>query len=492
MFGGAATSARAPISQKSIQSIRSVFKALPDVKRFQNSLRRRHDQELSVLNNTESEWEDRPCPSHLTSAGNHVNQSEDPQGVNGGNKSREKSLTSLAGSDHAESVILAEDLCRINVCGELFITTYKSLEEYPKTLLGSPSERERYFCPELNAYFFNRNRACFESILLFYQTGDEYPPLSVDVDLWEDEKAFFKISFSKDYAISIQDSDSDETSCSAFCTNSSVSAKRKAVHDFLLNPRSSKVATVWHSVDILFICVSIAFLIMETDPNLENHFTEPSDPYYNAIYGINAFVIAFFTIDLVLRFLTWPSFFSFWKNIFNILDILSILPFYVGLIADYTAEAPPPNFTGEEVMDTMGKRYVVLRVCRIFRIIRIFKFVRHSQDLILIVRVVVHAKKELGLLVILLGIFTITFGSIMYYVEHEVNKQFDSIMQGCWWSIVTITTVGYGEVVPSTPGGKFVGSVVLTLGIVFLALPMTIIVSKFSSVYEKEKGNSKD
>ena len=296
----------------------------------------------------------------------------------------------------------------------------------------------------------------------------------------------------KDYAISIDDSETDDTSCAVLCQNSSMTAKRKAVHEFLLNPRSSKVATVWHSVDILFICVSIAFLIMETDPNLKEHFTDRTDRYYNAIYGINAFVIVFFTIDLVLRFFTWPSFLSFWKNIFNILDILSILPFYVGMIADLTDDSASMDNLTETEVDQMSKRYVVLRVCRIFRIIRIFKFVRHSQDLILIVRVVVHAKKELGLLVILLGIFTVTFGSIMYYVEHEVNKNFHSIMQGCWWSIVTITTVGYGEVVPKTPGGKFVGSVVLTLGIVFLALPMTIIVSKFSSVYEKEKGDSKD
>jgi len=293
----------------------------------------------------------------------------------------------------------------------------------------------------------------------------------------------------KDYAISIADSDS-ETGCSC---RGGFHAKRKAVHDFLQNPRSSKIATVWHTIDIIFICVSIAFLVMETDPNLNVHFTSKTDEYYNIIYGINSFVIAFFSIDLVLRLATWPRFFSFWKNIFNVLDILSILPFYVGLIADMTEsenlELQLSDDGHEIALDTMSKRYVVLRVCRIFRIIRIFKFVRHSQDLILIVRVVVHAKKELGLLVILLGIFTITFGSIMYYVEHEVNDQFNSIMQGCWWSIVTITTVGYGEVVPRTPGGKFVGSVVLTLGIVFLALPMTIIVSKFSSVYEKEKSS---
>ena len=105
----------------------------------------------------------------------------------------------------------------------------------------------------------------------------------------------------------------------------------------------------------------------------------------------------------------------------------------------------------------------------------------------MIVKVVMHAKKELFLLVILLAIFTITFGAVMYYVEHETNDQFNSIMTGCWWAIVTITTVGYGDISPTTPAGKFVGAVVLTLGIVFLALPMTIIVSKFSSVYEKEK-----
>ena len=302
----------------------------------------------------------------------------------------------------------------------------------------------------------------------------------------------FRLTQHKDFAISVEDSEVE--GCSVFCSgDGSMRSKKLAVHEFLKNPRSSNVATVWHTVDIIFICTSIAFLIMETDPHLEVHFTDKRDAYYNVIYGINAFVISFFTIDLVLRFLTWPSFFSFWKNIFNILDILSILPFYVGLIADLTGDPIPVGVDGiieasvQEELDNVNKRYVVLRVCRIFRIIRIFKFVRHSQDLILIVKVVIHAKKELGLLVILLGIFTVTFGSIMYYVENGVNDQFNSIMQGCWWSIVTITTVGYGEVVPVTPGGKVVGSVVLTIGIVFLALPMTIIVSKFSSVYEKEK-----
>ena len=109
----------------------------------------------------------------------------------------------------------------------------------------------------------------------------------------------------------------------------------------------------------------------------------------------------------------------------------------------------------------------------------------------MIIKVVAHAKRELSLLVLLLGIFSMSFGSLMYYVEHSANPdQFSSIMQGCWWAIVTITTIGYGDISPVTWQGKIVGSVVLTLGIVFLALPMTIIVGKFSAVYETEKTNT--
>ena len=88
------------------------------------------------------------------------------------------------------------------------------------------------------------------------------------------------------------------------------------------------------------------------------------------------------------------------------------------------------------------QHYVVLRVCRIFRIVRIFKFVRHSRDLLIIMKAVSNAKRELVLLVLLLFIFVITFGSIMYYIESGSNDDFNSIMKSCWWVIVTITTVG--------------------------------------------------
>eukprot|EP00116_Pleurobrachia_bachei_P004531 sb/3464793/ len=375
----------------------------------------------------------------------------------------------------------AVDLCYINVSGKQYITTYSVLDRFPNTLLGS-SEREFYWIPELKSYFFNRNRECFEAILTYYQTGKEFRPLSVEDELYEEERRFFRIIEKRaDTAISMAEVVDDQAGgMLPCCPNQNWKYVKKKVHRFLVDPRSSQMATIWHVVDIFIICISITLLIMETDPNIGHAFTNSDHFAYIYLYYVNVCVISFFTTDLCVRFVTWPNYFSFWKNMFNVLDILSILPFYVSLITDL--------INGDNVEEAHEHRsYVVLRVCRIFRVIRVFKFIRHSQDLILIIKVVGHAKKELGLLVLLLFIFSVSFGSIMYYIEQGTNSQFSSIMQGCWWAIVTITTIGYGDVVPQTWLGKIVGSFVLTLGIVFLALPMTIIVGKFSNVYEKEK-----
>ena len=364
--------------------------------------------------------------------------------------------------------------------GKQYITTHSCLQQYPLTLLGS-ADKELYWIPELKSYYFNRNRDCFESILTFYQTGREFRPLSVDDEIYEAERKFFRIEMKTratiDTAIPIGDSPGP------ICCDGDWKSTRKRVHKFLMDPRSSRWATAWHILDILFICISITLLVMETDSNVEKAFQE-GHPAYTYLFGLNVLVIAFFTTDLLIRFVTWPGLLNFWKNLFNILDILSILPFYVSLIA----EAFEDDDSSQPSQKIEHKSYVVLRVCRIFRIVRVFKFIRHSQDLIMIIKVVGHAKKELCLLVLLLFIFSVSFGSLMYYIEHQANEKFSTIMQGCWWAIVTITTIGYGDIAPETWLGKMVGSLVLTMGIVFLALPMTIIVGKFSTVYEKEKG----
>ena len=384
--------------------------------------------------------------------------------------------------------------------GTVFITTYSCLNLYPNTLLGNEERRKQYYSEKLNAYFFNRHRPCFDSILHYYQSGKEAPPLNVDPDVYAKEKEFFGIKKEREVALFIPDGDgSDGIDCVNSC--------RMKVHNFLQDPRSSSLAAIWHGFDIFFICISIGFLVFESEPRFKDQFTKKDQEYYMPLFIVNCIIMGFFTTDFLVRLVTWPSLLDFWKNLFNVLDILSILPFYVNILVasdeqeagsttDATGSVPTlgnDTFMNDTVKATVAatqantQHIVVLRVCRIFRIVRIFKFVRHSRDLLIIMKAVSNAKRELILLVCLLFIFVITFGSIMYYIEGDANKEFNSIMKSCWWVIVTITTVGYGDMYPYSAGGKLFGGFVLTLGIVFLALPMTIIVSKFSFVYEREK-----
>lgn len=379
-------------------------------------------------------------------------------------------------NDVKEQCVPDDDLVHINVSGTMFITTYTCINMYPNTLLGNEERRKQYYSEKLNAYFFNRHRPCFDSILHYYQTGKEAPPLNVDPDVYAKEKEFFGIKKEREVAVFIPEGGgSDGIDCVNSC--------RMKVHNFLQDPRSSSLAAVWHGFDIIFICISIAFMVLESEKAYEKHFTDKQQSFYTPLFVVNCIIMGFFTTDFMVRLVTWPSLLDFWKNLFNVLDILSILPFYVNLLVDDSTQYDSDG----EVISGNTQHYVVLRVCRIFRIVRIFKFVRHSRDLLIIMKAVSNAKRELILLICLLFIFVITFGSIMYYIEATANPDFNSIMKSCWWVIVTITTVGYGDMYPVSAGGKLFGGFVLTLGIVFLALPMTIIVSKFSFVYEREK-----
>ena len=323
--------------------------------------------------------------------------------------------------------------------GTVFITTYSCLNLYPNTLLGNEERRKQYYSEKLNAYFFNRHRPCFDSILHYYQSGKEAPPLNVDPDVYAKEKEFFGIKKEREVALFIPDGDgSDGIDCVNSC--------RMKVHNFLQDPRSSSLAAIWHGFDIFFICISIGFLVFESEPRFKKQFTHKDQEYYMPLFIVNCVIMGFFTTDFLVRLVTWPSLLDFWKNLFNVLDILSILPFYVNILVASdeqgagSTNGTPGNVTklenGTLINSTIveasanTQHIVVLRVCRIFRIVRIFKFVRHSRDLLIIMKAVSNAKRELILLVCLLFIFVITFGSIMYYIEGEANDEFNSIKIG--------------------------------------------------------------
>lgn len=243
-----------------------------------------------------------------------------------------------------------------------------------------------------------------------------------------------------------------------------------------MDPHFSKAAMVWAFCDMLAIVFSVILLVAESVPDAAKYFNDQSYEIYYLLYGLEILINGFFTLDFTLKLISWPKPWLFLKNVLNVLDLLAILPFYIELVAMFTSES-----------GAAGDKFVVLRICRTSRVVRIFRFIRHSKELIVVMKVIAGAVREFVLLSLLIAIFVLLFGTLMYYAELGQDSGFDSILLGCWWSIVTVTTVGYGDLSPTSTVGRLIGSVAVVLGIVILALPMTVIVSKFNESYGAEK-----
>lgn len=357
-------------------------------------------------------------------------------------------------------------LIKINVSGKEFTTTKDTLRFFPDTLLGS-SEIEKYFNEELKAYYFDRHRSMFSAILFFYQSRGVFrSPTNIDRDIVEEELDFFKVDLAKIFTF--EDEEEDELQVELDW--------RDRVHSFLMNPHYSKGAMVWAFCDMIAIVLSVILLVAESVPSASPYFSDKTQIAYPILYGMEIVINGFFTLDFCFKLLTWPKPWLFFKNALNVLDLLAILPFYIELIAMLTSED-----------GAAGNKFVVLRICRTSRVVRIFRFIRHSKELIVVMKVITGATREFVLLSLLIAIFVLLFGTLMYYAELGQDSGFESILLGCWWSIVTVTTVGYGDLAPKSTIGRLIGSVAVVLGIVILALPMTVIVSKFNESYGAEK-----
>jgi potassium voltage-gated channel Shaw-related subfamily C protein len=128
----------------------------------------------------------------------------------------------------------------------------------------------------------------------------------------------------------------------------------------------------------------------------------------------------------------------------------------------------------------------VLEFFSIIRILRLFKLTRHSPGLKILLQTFRASSKELMLLVFFLVLGIIIFASLVYYAERiqpNPHNDFNSIPLGLWWALVTMTTVGYGDMVPKTYLGMFVGALCALGGVLTVALPVPVIVSNFEMYY---------
>ncbi len=194
------------------------------------------------------------------------------------------------------------------------------------------------------------------------------------------------------------------------------------------------------------------------------------------------FCNSFFTVEIVLRFIFSPNKIRFLHNPYNVLEFLAILPFFFP-----TQSVNTPNTWAV-------KAHNYLEVFYILRILRIFALVPKYSGLRVLLLTIKTSLGELFLYVLLLLMTLMLFASFVFYAEqiYEVEKNpFESILIGLWWAIVTMTTLGYGDIVPVTPFGRLVGALCALCGLVFLALPIPVIVNNFTTYYAQAKAHQK-
>lgn len=192
--------------------------------------------------------------------------------------------------------------------------------------------------------------------------------------------------------------------------------------------------------------------------------------------------MAWFSLEFCLRFVQAPNKCQFFRGPLNVIDILAISPYYVSLaVSDESPEAGERP-SGSSYLEKVG---LVLRVLRALRILYVMRLARHSLGLQTLGLTVRRCAREFGLLLLFLGVAVTLFSPLVYVAENESGRvlEFTSIPASYWWAIISMTTVGYGDMVPRSVPGQMVALSSILSGILIMAFPATSIFHTFSLSY---------
>lgn len=190
----------------------------------------------------------------------------------------------------------------------------------------------------------------------------------------------------------------------------------------------------------------------------------------------------FFASEYLLKLISSPSKSKYIRDWYNNLEFLAIMPIF------FPAENPYNKNTWGVRIHNFIEVFYILRMFRIFVLVP-----KYSGLRVLLLAV----KKSIGelMLYLLMMLMTVTvFASFVYYAEQIMeadDNKFDSVLIGFWWALVTLTTLGYGDIVPVTPVGYVVGSLCVISGMLFMVMPVPIIVNNFTAYYSHVKARQK-
>ncbi|KAB5581924.1 hypothetical protein PHYPO_G00181200 [Pangasianodon hypophthalmus] len=246
-------------------------------------------------------------------------------------------------------------------------------------------------------------------------------------------------------------------------------------------PASSVAAQILASVSVLFVIVSMVLLCASTLPDWKTAESNMVEEHRI----IEAVCIGWFTAECIVRFLVSRDKCEFVRRPLNIIDLLAITPYYISVTMTV--------LTGEN--SQLQRAGVTLRVLRMMRIFWVIKLARHFLGLQTLGLTLRRCYREMVMLLVFICVAMAIFGALAQLLEHGLdlkssNEEYASIPAACWWVIISMTTVGYGDMYPITVPGRVLGGLCVVSGIVLLALPITFIYHSFVQCYHELKFRS--
>ncbi|XP_063397593.1 potassium voltage-gated channel subfamily C member 3-like [Mytilus trossulus] len=414
-------------------------------------------------------------------------------------------------------------IIHINVGGTLFHTKLSTLQRFPETLLGSITTTSEFYNGENKYFYFDRNPELFNTILDYYRNGVIHLPTHLCGWLWKSELEFWRIPLTNISECCFQTYIKYEEKEATAAKLREIFAKKPLAMTHLLTPINKIRQKVWMLIDeptsstyarvfsiiyLIIVIVSATIPCLETHPNLRIHLYNDTQIYWfflfnpdtwvntdnpkeimftttlepSWLFELNVCIIVFFTLESLVRFMTCPSKCRFFLEWLNILDTFLNITMWSRFMVDMFANV---DAVLEKKFESLMYFYSFCSAASVLRLLKFFRVAKQYNSLRVLFLAVKASVKELGLLLLTFLIVAWVFSNLIYYAELKEPDTFPNMLDGLWWAVVTMTTVGYGDMYPTGALGRIIGATCAMCGLLVIAMPIAVIAGNFDDLYKK-------
>ncbi|RJG42562.1 ion transporter [Motilimonas pumila] len=235
---------------------------------------------------------------------------------------------------------------------------------------------------------------------------------------------------------------------------------KQQIHDTIFGTHT-RAGKVFDVALIITIIASVTIVLLDSVSAMQQD-------YHGVFFKLEFAFTLLFTAEYLVRLWVSPKPKAYATSFYGVIDLVALIPGYVAIF-----------FPGATYL-------MIVRLLRVLRIFRIFKLFRYLREANVLIRSLAASKRKVTVFFFCITVIIVIFGSLMYLIEGAENG-FTSIPKSIYWAIVTVTTVGYGDISPQTPLGQAVASLTMLVGYAILAVPTGIITAELAIEINKER-----